>query len=86
MGWLIGQVLASMAGAVLLVRIFDVLIGGVIGGAAAAAKTGLFVSAWTAITTGFGMRSFTKTLRGLRRSNKEVSDRLNTLPKDKRLK
>ena len=86
MGWLVSQVIASMAGAFLLVKIFDVLIGGVIGGAATAAKTSLFVSAWTAITTGLGMRRFNKTVRALRHGSKEVRERIDPLPKDLRLK
>lgn len=69
MGWLVGYTLASMVAAFVIVRIFDYLVSGAVGGLAHAARTSLFVSAWTAVTTGLGMRDFTKRVRQLRQAN-----------------
>lgn len=84
MGWLVSQVVTSMLGAVIIVKIFDIIIGGLVGPAAHAAKTSIFVSVWTGITTVTGMRAFTKAVRGLRQRNKEVGERIDLLHKDKR--
>ena len=90
MGWLVSQVVTSMLGAVIVVKILETIFGGILGPAATAVKTGLFVGVWTTITTALGMRGFKKTVRGLRQSNKEVVQRTKLrsilLPKDKRLK
>jgi hypothetical protein len=72
MNWLVGYTLASMAGAFIVVRIFDYLFAGVVGWFISPAKLGLFVSTWTAITTGSAMRDFNKRLRHLRDRFKTV--------------
>ena len=86
MGWLIGYTIASLVGAFFVVRLFEYALAGVAGGLAGVAKASLFVSVWTAITTGTGMRAFSKTVRGLRQGNKEVSKRLYHPPKDNLIK
>lgn len=67
MGWLIGPAFFSAIGAFLAVRIFDFIFGGVTSNVANAARAGVFVSAWTAVTTGTGIRGFNKRIRGLRK-------------------
>ena len=66
MSWLVGYVMASMVGAFVVVRIFDHIVAGVVGGAAGAVKLGLFVGTWTAITATSGMRAFTGRVRYVR--------------------
>lgn len=84
MGWLVGYTIASMVGATILVRIYDLIVGTLAGGVVSVARTGLFVGAWTAITTGMGMRDFDKRVKKLRQSNKEVSRKLDAPAKKKR--
>ena len=67
MGWLISYTIASLVGALFVVRLFEYLVSSF----ASIAKVGLFVGVWTAITTGLGMRSFTKMVRQLRPRKKE---------------
>lgn len=81
MTWLIAYTIASLVGAFFVVRLFDYILAGVIGGLVGIARTLLFTSVWTAITTGLGMRGFTRTVRHLRQRNKEVSVLINPLPK-----
>ena len=85
MGWLVSQVVTAILGAVIVVKIFDTIFHGILGPAANAVKTGLFVGVGTAITTGLGMYGARKVVRSLRQVNKEVGERINPLPKDKRL-
>ena len=84
MGWLVSQVVTAILGAVIVVKIFDTIFHGILGPAANSAKTGLFVGVGTAISTGLGMYGFKKAVRSLRQTNKEVGERINLLPKDKR--
>ena len=76
MGWLVGYTIASMVGALFVVRIFDYIFSGVAGGIHNTAKAGLFVGTWTAITVGSGMHDFTSRVRKLRKMNREVSSRI----------
>ena len=69
LGWLISYTLASMAGAFIVVRIFDYIFSGV---ANRVTRLGLFVGTWTAITVGSGIRSFTKRMRQLRQHTRDV--------------
>ena len=85
MSWLIGYTIASIVGALFVVRLFDYVLAGVVGTLFGVARTCLFVSVWTAITTSSGMRGFTRAVRHLRQRNKEVSILINPLPKNKRL-
>ena len=78
MSWLLSATIASIVGAFFVVRLFEYLAAGLVGSVASTAKASLFVSVWTAITTGSGMRGFKKIVRGLRQ-------RTGPLPKDKQL-
>lgn len=84
MGWLVGYTLASFAAAYIVSRIFDHVCSGMTGGVVNAARAGLFVTAWTAVTAKSGMRGFTDKVRKLRKSNADASDRLDALMKGKR--
>ena len=81
MSWLIGYTIASIVGAVFVVRLFDYVFGGFVSTISSIARGSLFVSVWTAITTALGMHDFSKTERKLRRSSEEVSRRVNRLQK-----
>ena len=79
MKWLVGSTLASLVGAFLVVRIFEYVVGGVTSNAVVGAtKASLFVTTWTAISTGSGMRAFSKWVRGLRQKTRSLSGWLNT--------
>jgi len=84
MSWLVGAALASLAAAFLVVRIFDHIVSGVRDTVAGtAARAGLFVGTWTAVTTATGMRDFAKRIRNLRQGNRGIGRRINALRKDK---
>ena len=68
MGWLIGYTLASMVGALIVIRLFDYIFSGLAGGITNAARACLFVITWTAITVVSGLRDFRKRVRQLRQS------------------
>jgi len=68
MRWLFGLTVASMVGAVLSVKIFEILFGGILGPALVHAKNSIFVSAWTAITAGKGMHDIKKGAGNLRKN------------------
>ena len=72
MRWLVGPTIASLVGAFLVVRIFEYIFGGAQGALGNAAKAGLFVTTWTTITTGSGMRDFSKRVRSLREKVRSV--------------
>ena len=55
-----------MVGAVLVVKIFETIFGGILG---PALKNSIFVSAWTAITSGLGIHDIKKGARNLRKSD-----------------
>ena len=86
MGWLVNLVVTAILSAVIIVKIFDVIFHGILGPVTSAAKTGIFVSVGTAVTTSLGMLGFRKAVRDVRQANKEVGERINLLPKDKQLK
>ena len=87
MGFLVGYTIASMVGALFVVRIFDYIVSGIADGmhntAKGGLKVGLFVGTWTAITAGQGMRDFTSRVRRLRQMNREVSSLLDAPSKEK---
>ena len=66
MGWLVGYTLASMATSFLVVKIFDYILAGAVGGLVSSARVGLFVGTWTAVTAGAGMRGFSKRIASIR--------------------
>ena len=79
LSWLVGYTLASMVGSVLVVRLFDYMFSWLPSGVlVSTVKAGLFVTTWTAITTGSGMRAFSTRVRGLRRKTRSLSGWLNT--------
>lgn len=86
MSWLVRLTVASMMSAVIVVKIYDVIVGGILGPLASAAKKSLFVGAWTSITTALGMHDLKKTARNLRRGKKGVGARIKPLLKNKRFK
>ena len=86
MGWLINQVIASVVLSVIVVKIWETIVGGLIGPAAHAVKTSVFVGVWSAFTTVTGLRAFTELVQWLRHRNKKVGAvALNLLPKDKQI-
>lgn len=82
MSWLVGYTIASMVGALFVVRLCEYVLGGAVGAIAGVAKTSIFVSVWTAITTASGMRSFTRAVGQLRQRNEEVSRLIGTPPEE----
>lgn len=76
MGWLLRYAIASAALAFIVTRVYDSIWGGATGRVASATRAGVFVGAWTAVTTGLGLRSFSDGVRGLRRFTKGVGNRI----------
>ena len=76
MGWLVGYSIASMVAAYVVVRIVEVLLGGVLGGLVVVVKPVGFVVSWSAMTTYMGMRKVTSGARRARRSIVAMSNML----------
>ena len=76
MGWLLRYAIASAVLAFIVTRAYDAMLGGATGRVVSATRAGLFVSVWTAVTTGLGLRSVTDGVRGLRRGTKGVGNRI----------
>ena len=72
MGWLLGSTLASIVASIIVVKIFDYIFEGASSGLVSAARVGLFVATWTAITASAGMRGFSKRVRQLRQGHTKV--------------
>lgn len=72
MGWLIGPTLASFVAAFIVVKIFDYLFAGAMGGLGSTVRAGLFVGTWTAVTTKAGMHGFNQKVRRLRQGNQRA--------------
>lgn len=85
MSWLVSLVVMSALGSALVVKIFSVLFGGILGPLAGMAKDGLFVGTWTAITVGLGIRDAKKAAHKLRPGQKEVGTHIEHPLKRKRL-
>lgn len=85
MGWLVAYTLASVAASYIVVRIFDYLFGGVTGSLVNAARAGVFVTTWTAVTARSGMHGFTKRVRQLRQGATDARNRIDALTKGERL-
>ena len=79
-GWLFSQALLSVAGAGLIVWIYKTATHDILGPAANAVKTSVFVGTWTVITTVTGMRALSALVRRLRHGSQEVGSQI-----DKRL-
>lgn len=78
MRWLAGYTLASIVGAFLVVRLFEYIVGGAHGALGNAAKASLFVTTWTTITAGSGMRDLSKCVRQFRQKAMSMGRWLNT--------
>ena len=79
MKWLVGPTIAGLVGAVVIVHLVDSLSSGAAHGVAAGtARAGLFVGTWTAISTGTGMRGFSRFVQGLRQKTRSLGGWLNT--------
>jgi hypothetical protein len=76
MGWLVGSILASLVAAVIVVKIFDYLFAGMVGGLASTARAVLFVVTWTAVTAKAGMHGLTSQVRQLRQGNTKAIEAL----------
>ena len=66
MSWLIGYTLASLAAAVIAVRIFDYIISEATDNLA---RASVFVATWTAVTAQSAMRGVSKSAQRLRKSS-----------------
>ena len=66
MGWLLGSTLASIAASFVVVKIFDYIFTGE--AYVDAARAGIFIGTWTAVTAKAGMNGFTKRVKVLRKS------------------
>ena len=72
--WLIGPTVAALAGAFVVIRIFEALFQS----APEAVRGIVFTGAWAAITTKLGMNRVDKTTRGLRlKTNSAKKSKLN---------
>ena len=72
MSWLVSMVIMSAVGSALVVKIYKVLFGDILGPLAASAGNSLFYGTWTAITAALGLRGVQKVSRTLRPKEKEV--------------
>jgi hypothetical protein len=82
MSYLFGLTLASLVGALFIVRIFEYLFSWMqVGALVGAVKLVVFVSTWTAITAGSWTRGYSARVRQLRRNVSRVSGGLNALSK-----
>lgn len=81
MGFLLGPIIASIVGSLVILRIFDWIFGGLTGTIVNTARASVFVTTWTAITAQSGMSGFTSKVRKLRRGTTAVSEQLDALTK-----
>ena len=79
MGVFVQYALASLLLSVALLYIYDHTIGPA---ANRVVRVGVFVGAWTVITTILGARSFTNAVRALRQKTKGVESEESPQPKD----
>ena len=70
MGFLVQYALASLLLSVVLLYIYDHTIGQVVNRAPSVVRVGVFVGAWTVITTILGVRGFAKAVSALRQKTK----------------
>ena len=66
LGWMTGSIMASLIGALVVVRLIEWLFAGATGAVAGTAKAGAHVGTWTAITASLGLRDFSRRVKGLR--------------------
>ncbi len=82
MGWLVAPIITSLVGAILLVKVWDIIFGGVSGSFLGVARAGVFVGTWAAITTASGMRGVNSLTR--RVNGSAIIKRLRTLTNSER--
>ena len=81
LGWLGSAVFMSLVGSWIVVKIYNITVHDILGPTANnVAKTSLFVSVFTGITTVTGMRAFSALVRRLRHGSQKISSHI-----DKRL-
>ena len=85
MGIFLQFALASMLLSVALVYFYDHTVGQVVNRATSTVRVGVFVGAWTAITTILGLRGFGKAVRALRGKTKTkgVDGAISPVPKQR---
>ena len=87
MGIFVQYALASLLLAVALVYIYDHTVGQVVNRVTnTAVRAGVFVGAWTAVTTLLGVRGIAKAVSALREKTKGVENEIGTRPKDGRIR
>ncbi len=86
LGWLVGQVMVSILGSIVIVAVVDVLVKSIIGPITNAGKNAILVGVGTAITTGLGMVGVKKAARSLRQTSKEMGDKIYPVPDQKHIK
>ena len=77
MNWLLGPIISSIIASILLVKIWNVLTGGVSNSFLGVAKGVLYVGAWVVIITAFGMRGVNSAARRI--NDSALVKRLRTL-------
>ena len=75
--WLTGPIIASVVFAMLIVKVWDMVFGGLSSGFLGVARAGLFIGTWTAITAASGMRGVNNLTRRL--NDSAIIRRLRTL-------
>ena len=86
MGWLVQYAVASLILGAALVYIYDHTLGQIVNRVTGPVRAGIFVGAWTLLTTFLGLRGFTKGVRWLRERTKGVDNEIVPLPKDARIR
>ena len=81
MGFLVQYALASLLLAAVIVYLYDHTIGQVVNRVPSVVRVGVFVSAWTVITTILGVRGFSKAVSALRQKTKGVDNEISPVPK-----
>jgi hypothetical protein len=84
MGWLFGYVIGAVLGGITIVRIIELLFGGISATAVNTVRPFFFVGTVTAITAKAGMSSFTSKVRKLQRGSAAIGDRVNSLTNSER--
>lgn len=84
MGWLLGPLLGGIVGGFVVVRILELLLGGVSSSVMNVLRPIFFVGTVTAATTTTGMSKFTSKVRRLKKAANAMSERLDAFAKKDR--
>ncbi|MDA1189820.1 MAG: hypothetical protein O2854_09140 [Chloroflexi bacterium] len=79
MKWMLGSLIGSVLGGIVVVRIAEAILGGLSIGVLSIVRPILFVGTTTAITTQSGMSKFNARIRSLRRITTAVEDRISSI-------